>query len=70
MMSTGPAGRMVTVAVAFGKQVFAPALTTMLNVVESSSFGAAVSDGAVIISPSAAEAARTCSFINIILFSM
>jgi len=59
MISTGPAGVIFTVAVAFGTQVLAPAETGMVKVRESfESSGAAISGAAAINKPSAAWAAR------------
>src|SRR6185369_14212875 len=67
MISTGPAGRMVTVAVALGMQVLAPAETTILNVTASSaSLGAAI-EVAAISRPIAAGAARNCKLLSILV---
>src|SRR5207302_2018727 len=66
MMSTGPAGLIFTVAFASGRHVLAPAETTMENVTESSSFGAAPSGEAVNNRLRAAGAARNCNFLSIL----
>src|SRR5215831_10059173 len=58
MMSTGPAGVILTVAVAFGRHVLAPAETTILKVTESfESSEAALSGAAASKSPRTAGAA-------------
>src|SRR6266581_2509732 len=59
MMSTGPADRTFTVAEAFGRQVFAPAETTILKPDDWSS-SAAASGEADNNRPNTPAAARNC----------